>query len=500
MLSTGSLLQCNWTNKGSREPRNSGPIAGTAMPIPETTDFEDLLSRIRVAPHKPGDGTHAIQLPLLPAFDEAGRASQDTLWLLYPIATKISMGRLCERVAKELSVAGHPSQREFALFIMAFACVGSAQGRAAKLNKVLSCVCDADVNLYYILGAIIPEEFQYEMLPFRVGRLRADKLEYQCKKADSDYYKRYQDAFREAWVVERAPKRVRVLDIPRFQKPTFDEPVARFQSDWHSNVWRPLVDGYFSLQNRTLFEEFWAEFVSAQDPLVTLGGPFSPTRPLELVCQNSQVAVFLNAGSNRFGFVAPAGSRLKPIDMANAHVRVPQLLGELRQQYRFERFDNSALHGSMKLFASFIAQGRRHQIDGHLNEALLHFVIALELIFGNRQSIEKSVVERAAVVTFHHTARSFEQQCAWLKGIYEVRSGYVHAGKSVTDLTLIDSMFDHCQQVFRCLLRLQAAHPLPSEREQTTLTQWLAVLDYLAKGMIAGKSVDETEFKQAFII
>src|SRR5262245_18654073 len=91
-----------------------------------------------------------------------------------------------------------------------------------------------------------------------------------------------------------------------------------------------------------------------------------------------------DVGASRFGFVAPTGHGPLAMDLANAHERIPAALLELKDKYDFEQFDGSPLHGSIKLFASFVARARRHQINDRTDEALLHFVIALELIFGER--------------------------------------------------------------------------------------------------------------------
>jgi hypothetical protein len=56
-----------------------------------------------------------------------------------------------------------------------------------------------------------------------------------------------------------------------------------------------------------------------------------------------------------------------------------------------------------------------------------------------------------------------------------------------------------CEQVFHCLLRLQAAHPDAAQREKQTLSRWLSLLDFLSKGIIAGQKIDEHQFKEAFI-
>jgi hypothetical protein len=108
------------------------------------------------------------------------------------------------------------------------------------------------------------------------------------------------------------------------------------------------------------------------------------------------------------------------------------------------------------------------------------------------------VSERVAIITFRGTGRSFEQQRSWIDQIYELRSGYVHAGTRMTDQKPLDELNMLCQQVFRCLMRLQASCPT-SERREATMARWLTLLDYLAKGMIAGKPPDTDELNEAFI-
>jgi hypothetical protein len=368
-----------------------------------------------------------------------------------------------------------------------------------RLNGILSSVCDTDVNLYFILMAGVPEYHEYDMPPFRLGRLRREKLKYSCEKAGSDFYDRYREMLVEAWAVEREPMKARVFDIPRVRRSIFVNPnFGQTRQLWESRAWEALVDGYFSFQNQALFNLFWSEVVSVQDPLLALGAPFVDLRRLRSIIQYHQVAVFLNLGPDRKGFVAPAVPGWLEIDLTNAHERIPKLRRELKQEYGFDHFDNSALHGTIKLFAMFVARGRRHQIDGNPDEALLHFVIALELIFGERQAIQKSVSERVAVITFRSAGRSFERQRAWIDQIYDLRSRYVHAGQRIADEKPLDDLYILCQQVFRCLLRLQAAHP-PLERRKETMDRWLALLDYLAKGMMAGKTPDHNQFIEAFV-
>jgi hypothetical protein len=138
-------------------------------------------------------------------------------------------------------------------------------------------------------------------------------------------------------------------------------------------------------------------------------------------------------------------------------------------------------------------------LAGRSDEALLHFIISLELVFGVRDAIQRSVAERVALITFWKVDRSFEQQRGWINTMYVLRSCYVHEGTKLIDATPVEELYVLCQQVFRCLLRLQAAHPDPQQRDKQALPRWLSFLDFLSKGIIAGKEVSADQLREAFI-
>ncbi|HVR55651.1 MAG TPA: hypothetical protein VMT72_02340 [Pseudolabrys sp.] len=474
------------------------------MPFPKIPHIEEALSAITLSPNSPDRGSAAVQIPLLPAADEEGRVSQEALWLHYSTTAKIGFERLLEQVAKQLEFARHPKPEEFALFALALSRLlrGKEGTSIARANIVLDSVSDADVTLYYVITPAFPDFYKFEIPPFRLGRLRSDKLKYRSDKAGSDYYGRYSEFFREAWAIEREPKKVRVIDSMRFRDLIFGGPLLGHERDgWEYRAWDALTNGYFSILNRVLFNDFWAELISAQDALLALGATyFDPQAIRSSIFQNQQVAVFLNLGTPQGGYVAPAGTGLPNIDLANTHVKIPQLLGELRDQYGFQQFDASPLHSTIKLFASFLARARRHQLSGLVDEALVHFVIALELIFGVREGIQRSVSERVALITFQGSGRSYEQQRDWINDVYDLRSRYVHKGLKIADNAPVQQTYELCADVFRCLLRLQAALPNPDQRGAEALDKWLSLLDFLSKGIIAGKTISPKDFEEVHIM
>jgi len=476
------------------------------MPLPDVQEIRETLSLVELSLRKGSDDDPAVQIAFRPAVDEKGRVAQDSpLWLHYSAKTKLPFGRLVERISKELEAAGHAGNEGFAQFVIALAMLmpSSQENAVVRVNQIVAAICDADVSLYYTLAAEFPEYHRFEMPPFRVGPLRADKLRYNCEKAASDYYSRYENVIGHAWAIERAPRTVRVFDVPLIRKSIFQNPANTSSREaWELRAWESIVEGYFSLQNSVLFDAFWTELTSVQTPLVALGAPFFDPRPLGSFISSHQIAVFLNLGSERAGFVSPAGSGpgLMSVDLANAHERIPNAVRELEQSYKFQFFDDSPLHRSIRVFTEFVARALRHEIDGRANEALLHFVIALELVFGEQQAIQRSVAERVALITCRENGKSFDQQREWIEQIYELRSRYVHSGSEIADKLPLDQLRTVCRQVFRCLMRLQAAYPQRESRNETVLKGWLRELDYLAKKMIAGKKPDERELDNAFVV
>ena len=119
------------------------------------------------------------------------------------------------------------------------------QGSAvARLNTVLASVCDADATLYFIISSAFPDVYQFGIPPFRLGRLRSDKIKYRSNKAGSDFYERYRDELRDAWAVEREPKTVRVLDLMSFRYRIFDGPAFGREREplrTQTNIYKPGV-------------------------------------------------------------------------------------------------------------------------------------------------------------------------------------------------------------------------------------------------------------------
>jgi hypothetical protein len=119
----------------------------------------------------------------------------------------------------------------------------------------------------------------------------------------------------------------------------------------------------------------------------------------------------------------------------------------------------------------------------------------MELVFAEREAVQRSVTERVSVLTHAASGRTFNEQKKWIEGIYDARSRYVHAGSSDVQERQLDELFNLCAVVTRRLLR--AAAGIGNKPE--ALRVWLADLDYLAKAFLASKSPSASDLAAAFL-
>lgn len=473
------------------------------MSLPNIAELSEVMAGLTLRPIVPTREPE-VNVRLVPSsqgYDEKGKFERMLeLGLAYSPDTKLSFDRFLDRVSKELEAKGHQAAQAFSLLVVAISLLrpGDRSDRISNLNKTVDSVRNADLILYYVSNAKLPAFYAYDIPPFRLGPLRSDKMKWNSDKAGSDFFDRYREKILGKWAIERQPMAAPVLDIPELRRVIFGGVIVL--PDWRLAAWDSLVTAYFSQHNRAQFVSMWDELIDAQDTLVCMGAPYLDPRSFSAAVGGMQIAIFQRVGSSNGGYVAPASPGMIGLDLANAHERVPKAIAEMRDVYGFTAFDDSPLHGTLRLYTSFVARARRHEIEQRTSDALLHCVIALELVFGESQNIQKSVSERVAAITSRGRMESYSSERKRIEALYEARSSYVHAGVHVADDRLVADAFAVCGEAFRALLRLQSSLSEPHQRGEKALAGWLVELDYLAKGMIAGKPPTAGQLTEAYIV
>lgn len=222
-------------------------------------------------------------------------------------------------------------------------------------------------------------------------------------------------------------------------------------------------------------------FESVQELPVALGAPHVSAAKSHILLAH-QISIFMNFGLDKRGWVAPLGV-MPTVEWANAHVRIPEVLARLSNEFGFNEFTSSEIHNVLRQYVRFVSRAKRYLADAQADNAFLHFIIALDLLFGEKQQSTATVTTRVAALVHRHFQVSYKDQVDRIRRLYDMRSRYVHSGISV-DEQKISELKDICTAVLEYLLRFQC------RAEGTSFSQWQKDIDFLASALEAGRPGD----------
>jgi hypothetical protein len=180
---------------------------------------------------------------------------------------------------------------------------------------------------------------------------------------------------------------------------------------------------------------------------------------------------------------------LMTIDFVSADKRVAAAREELKTTYGFERFSADEVHQTLRLFMLFLARAKRHAAEERTSESFLHFIIALDLLFGDVEEIGKTVAKRVAAATFGEFGKDYEKVKRRVTTLYGLRSKYVHRGNELNDTNQRDAE-EICGKVLRTFLRFQMR---PESRRPDAVSLWLRNIDVIAAKIEAGVEPSDAE-------
>ena len=111
---------------------------------------------------------------------------------------------------------------------------------------------------------------------------------------------------------------------------------------------------------------------------------------------------------------------------------------------------------------------------------------------GEKDTSNKSITERAAVLVFKALSNNYEDQKKIIRKIYDMRSKYVHMGEQ-TNPRYREYIEDICHQVLLCLLKLQKN---TDNHCPGFIKKWLKNIDYVSKALEANKKIPDDELEE----
>jgi hypothetical protein len=435
--------------------------------------FNDFVKGVRLTRDKGSTGITYWKSPQL------------ELYLDLP-SRNISLDSVLRIIERELTAAGCTTSREVAIAILGLLAAISSDDSSAsqKLNDLLARVVEGTLHVNIVLPSPCDSGYAVTIGDCHLRPFDPDQLLYWAKKGGSGYPCDV-SALRGLTAISPEPIAIAFIDLEQIGSSV----VAHFVRN--SGV-DPQVacDAYF----HALFESQLAALpgrVRRATLVLEAGG-------LIYVDMESLIG---SALSRRLGLF-----RWKNVEQlrrtwavmntqAKWTINLPpsdRLVAS--HQWLETQLGYAGVHGdtpltsTLEMFCTLMQRGRQHQYAGARDEASLYFVIALELIFGEKGRSTDSVAERVSVLTHLSHKKSFTEQCSRIRNLYDARSKYVHEGKQITSADAED-IERVATEVLWSFLSVVA------DGTHTTAEQWLQQIDYVQAATVAGRHISESDLQ-----
>jgi len=418
-------------------------------------------------------------------FGSSGKVSKKLLWYKDIDSFSIDTFRRILKKAFEANKMRY-SDGLADSFLLLYSYFKNASEPVEMLEEIFSHIQNVSLCQYFLLPAKITPDFRgFKFGAFTFGELDERKLEYRCKKATSDYFERYHTKLKNRISIERE---FQTIPIIAWQSVSSKYPVADSFSE------ALLI--YFEKLSELLFEDFWLSFTEQQSLQISLGIPYINVEKFTRQLHAEKISIYsnINAFNKSIGYVAPLQQSSINISFPSSlNDRIAGKKSELLTKFGFVEFTNSEFHKTIQSFSKFIAKAYIHLDESHYDEAFLHFVIALDLLFGDKGESTQTVSKRAAILTHITFDVTFDEQKRTLQKIYDIRSRYVHSGVNIEDISLLKSLMRICRIILEVLFDLQ------SQKDShlfDAFVKWIKKLDYIIVSYNAEVLISQEELKK----
>jgi hypothetical protein len=433
----------------------------------------------------PGDRQYHDSREVIPSSkvtDGYQNISEPAVRIWYRTDLDITFDRVIERLKGEFSRLGHKSSDAIiGAFIVLYALHPDQQTRPTDvLNVFLSKIVDASLAQFFVLPyPPYPGFKNFRMGMFAIGELNTWSLRKRSRNAGSDFFDRYEATLAGKFALEQHAIAVKVVNLMALLGD------YRLEAAGTERIWNRSVEAFFGGLAEEYFDGFWDSLLEAQHLLIACGAPHLDEKSLRDMQLSQRISIFFDIDQS-WGHVYPGYSRGMAIDFASADRRIPATMLKLRDDFGIDAC--GMLVAPLKNYVLFLSKAKRYSNDGLANESFLHYVIALELLFGDRQRAAESVSRRVAILISYSLGILLTEAERRASKLYDARSKYVHKGLPIDPQLLIEAK-EVCDEVLWALLRrLQ-----PRSASLDLLDEWTKDLDYLYSAVAAGKKISEEE-------
>lgn len=411
--------------------------------------------------------------------------SRLVLW--YKEIPNLSMNDLCGFIEAKFRERNHPSNRSIAENFLALFALTLSPGKSPikHLQELFELILPTKVTIFFVLPIdSVPRLPKCTFGPYSYGELPLRELQRLDRISRTNLLKEYRHVIEGKMAITRHMPDIQLIDwIPLLNKH-----IEKNIPSWVVSGW--AVDTYYDKVNAFLLDMFFEEMLQYQHLTIALGSRYID--PDNYRNQKDVITIVANEYS-RIGNNKPTGllsSRLhlnlKFIDPAIFDI--PSYNEQLKEKYNFTDYKDTPLHHTLQTYSQFIARAKILEDKHKPSEAFLQYVIALELVFAEKETISSTIAKRVAAITCKQTNCDFELLRHRIREDYRLRSVYVHGGQSISSEQLT-SIAEICHYVLHAILYLQQAVP------QTSIDTWMENIDLLASKLSNSEQPDDELFR-----
>ena len=448
------------------------------MSIPNNELFESFLSKTKLVKHIPAGPFVGVLLGDVPNV----QSDVTLLYLSYP-AMELKLDSVLHKIESELVSLGYSSNQEIALatLVIIVETKDPEIPLVTHANQCLSLVKKAKLHMQVVAPNIPEPGYRWQIAEFVFRAFNPKKILYWADRGGSNYPVDIMQ-YRDCIALERTPFFTKIIDwdkVPGFYG---------FFEKWGEEITIRVLDNYYNAVFGDHLDEI--PHLIKERLLILESGALVYVDIKSFINKllSKQIGLFQWQTSRK-----PRSWALLRVPRFEMNFGPPELFSDceewLGKKLGFKELsDEKQLDRSIKSYCTFLQRAHTHRHSGRTDEAFLHFIFAIDLLFGTERRSTKSICLRVSTLVYRQLENDFKEQVNIVKRLYDRRSKYVHKGKSA-DKNDIEEAEKVCIEVLWCLLAVSGSGKVDD------LSSWLKQLDFVSGGIEASKSISDSDIQ-----
>jgi hypothetical protein len=451
--------------------------------FPENDDFNFALSTMqRRGPVNLDDYTIIKISEQKQGLPDGSTKTQPAKYIYFHNKSNVQLKSIIQKIDKFLNSKGHAANIHIIHSILyCYSYIPRNNQNAVDiLNRFLSCFTKADINQFVVYPFENYFNYNLRVSKFQVSTFEHDKFERYCQKFKTDFYELHGKNLKGNLAIKKTFETIIVLNLPV---------VTNFGIENNSDL-KEAFWFYFEELSRYYSNEFKYEFVKSQNLMTLYGLGFFDIHEM-LKLHPLEITIFLNMGDSRKeGCIIPIISQ-PHIEFGKSDEKNELLKKSLLTNFGKNILSDIEKNSTVNKFLEFCTKAKRHILHNRISDGFLHYVIAMDLLFGEKDSATNSVSTKVALCSFQALGESYHDALKIIKDLYDIRSRYVHKGEEIKTEKL-DKIDEICIIIFETLLR-----NLKSDFDFGT---WVKRLEIVIKKLEVPVDVSEEEYESLGIL